>query len=55
MDIFGREEVGSGVVYNFGFADENEGDGSSEVADIERLIIGVEQENFMFGHWNHLM
>lgn len=40
---------------DFGFAEDEERDGTPEVADVQRLIVGVEQKDFMFGHWVHLV
>ncbi len=40
---------------DFGFTEDEERDGTPEVADVQRLIVGVEQKDFMFGHWVHLV
>jgi hypothetical protein len=35
---------------NFGFAEHDEGDCAPNVADIQRFIVGIEQEHVVLGH-----
>lgn len=44
-------DYGFGVVEDFGFSEDDEGERPGDIADIEGLVVGVEQEDVVLRHF----